>query len=72
MPQSKLMKRIDSRVLCACADADLYGQLVMACKLCRLMLIGFGVVDSENTVRAVSREGDRCAGVAGHMLQHCS
>lgn len=28
--------------------------------ICRLILIGFGIIHSENTVRAVSREGDRC------------
>jgi hypothetical protein len=38
------------------------------CMLCRLMLIGFGVIESENTVRAVSREGDRCADLVAPML----
>lgn len=33
--------------------------LIVPCR--RLLLIGFGVIHSENTVRAVSREGDRWA-----------
>lgn len=48
---------MQTSVQCGWDPGDTQGLELMSC---RLILIGFGVIHSENTVRAVSREGDRC------------
>mmetsp|Transcript_2143 Transcript_2143/g.6389 ORF Transcript_2143/g.6389 Transcript_2143/m.6389 type:complete len:231 (+) Transcript_2143:399-1091(+) len=54
-------------------EARYYAAVIPVLQGIRLALIGWGVIDSPNTVRAVSREGDRCT-CCSHYLEchHCS